>query len=131
MAGIAGRALVFTWDGAAVLGVRQKGLTLNGEAINVTSDEDGGKRTLLTVSAEDSVDVTLSGVTKDQRLKTAYFAGGTARTKTVTLTYPDGSVISGTFFLSNYAETAPYNDAVTFTATLQSAGSDLSFTPAP
>lgn len=126
--GFAGRAVTFTWNGQTIKGVREKGITLNGEAINVTSDEDSGWRTLLEVSAEDSIDVSLSGVTKDDILANAYFTG--QRTGTGILTYPNGRVISATFYLANYAETGPYNNATTFTATLQSTGLP-SFTAAP
>lgn len=118
--GIAGRAVVFTWNGLTVKGVREKGITLNGEAINVTSDEDAGWRTLLDVSAEDSIDVSLSGVTKDDILANAYMTG--QRRAPVTLTYPNGRMISFDGYLANYAETAPYNNAVTFTGTIQSSG---------
>lgn len=127
--GFPGRSIQFKWNGAAIKGIREKGITCNGEAINVTSDEDGGWRTLLDVSAEDSVDISLSGVTKDEVLAKAYFQG--QRTGTATLTYPNGRVIEGTFFLSSYAETGPYNNATTFTATLQSADGALTFTAAP
>jgi predicted secreted protein len=126
MAAIAGRAIEFEWNNAAVLGVREKGIALNGEPINVTSDEDSGRRKLLEVSAEDMVDITLSGVTKDTRLKTDWFAG--TRTRTVTITWPNGDVLTGTFFLATLSMTGPYNDAETFEATLNSAG-DFTFTP--
>lgn len=126
--GIPGRAIQFRWNGAVIAGVREKGITCNGEAINVTSDEDNGQRTLLDVSAEDSVDVSLSGVTKDDVLADAYFTN--QRTGEVEIVYPNGRTIAGTFFLANYAETAPYNNATTFTASIQSAG-EITYTPAP
>jgi len=120
MTASAGREISFSWDSNPILGVREKGVVLNGEPINVTSDEDSGVQTLLEISAEDAVTITLSGVTKDTILKTAWFSG--ARTEDCVLTYADGYEISGTFFLSNYEETGTYNDAVTFTATLNSTG---------
>lgn len=126
--GFAGRAVTFTWNGATVKGVREKGITYNGEAINVTSDEDAGWRTLLDVSAEDSIDVSLSGVTKDEVLANAYLTG--QRTGDVVLEYPNGRVLAFTAYLANYAETGPYNNAVTFTASLQSTGLPT-YTPAP
>lgn len=129
MAGEAGRQLVLLWNGVQLKGVREKGVTFNGEAINVTSDEDGGWRTLLNVSAEDSVDISVSGVIKDDVLRAARFGAPSDRMKPVTLTYLDGSVIAGEFFLATYAETGPYNDALTFTATLQSNGI-VTYTPA-
>ena len=126
--GFAGRAVTFTWNGATVKGVREKGITMNGEAINVTSDEDSGWRTLLDVSAEDSIDISLSGVTKDDVLANAYLTGN--RTGVAVLTYPSGRVIEVDAFLANYAETGPYNNAVTFTATINSTGLPR-YTPAP
>ena len=121
-----GRAINFTWGGSAILGLREKGIAMNGEPIDVTSDEDSGKRKLLTASAQDEVNVSLSGVTKDRRLMTDWFAGN--RTKAGVLTYSDGSQISGDFFLASYTDTGPYNDAVTFEAELQSTGT-ITFTP--
>lgn len=120
MAGFAGREIELTWSSNPIDGVREKGISLNGEPINVTSDEDDGKQTLLDISAEDSVTITISGVTKSSDLRDDWFNG--SRTATATLTYPDGYSITGTFFLSTYEETGTYNDATTFTATLNSSG---------
>lgn len=115
-----GRQVDFYWGGASVLGVREKGVELNGEPINTTSDEDDGRRTLLNVSAEDEVNITVSGVTKDTRLKTDWFAGN--RMKQLSIGYPDGNEITGQFYLASYSDTGPYNDAVTFEASFQSNG---------
>jgi predicted secreted protein len=115
-----GRDIQLTWGGEVIPGVREKSAALNGEAVDVSSDEDNGWRSLLAVSAENQVDVGISGVTKNDRLKRDWFAG--TRTKTVVITYPDGGVISGTFFLATYTDTGPYNDATTFEAELQSTG---------
>lgn len=124
--GTVGRAVVFTWNGSAVLGVREKDLTLNGAAINVTSDDNSGVQKLLAVSAEDSVEIKLTGVTKSDVLKADWFASN--RTRAVTLTYPNGAIISGVFFMSAYGEKSPYKDATTFDATLMSNGA-ITFTP--
>jgi len=126
MASFKGRELAFAWNGASIPGVRERSLELNGAEINVTSDEDNGKRTLLTVSAEDEVNISISGVTKSNALKTDWFNG--TRTRTATLTYPDGGVLTGTFYLSSYKDTGPYNDAATFEATLLSSGA-VTFIP--
>lgn len=121
-----GRSISLTWNGSAVAGVREKGLTCNGEAIDVTSDEDSGKRTLLTVSSQDEVNISISGVTKSPVLRNAWMAG--SRTSTAVLTFPDGAIVQGTFFLSNYKETGPYQDAITFECELLSSGA-ISYTP--
>lgn len=128
MAGMLGRAIAFTWGGVAITGVREKGVSINGEPVDVTSGEDNGWRTLLTDPGENTVEISISGVTKSKTLKTDWFAGN--RTKAVVITYPvgDAGVISGNFFLASYNETAPYKDATTFEATLQSTGI-IAYTP--
>ncbi|MGE0366934.1 MAG: phage tail tube protein [Phycisphaerales bacterium] len=115
-----GREIDFTWGGSEILGVRQKGIALAGDPIDISSDEDTGWRTLLGQTSQDQVDISLSGVTKSGVLRRDYFTGD--RTKPVTVEYPDGSVIQGTFVLVNYNETGVYNDAVTFDASIQSTG---------
>lgn len=133
MAGRVGRQVRFYFGGNSpadeILGVREKGVELNGEPIDVTADEDDGRRILLdNISAQDEVNLTVSGVTKDTRLKSAWI--NRQKTQNVTLQYPDLSSLSGTFFLSSYSETEPYNDASTFEATLMSSGT-VTYTAAP
>ena len=60
------------------------------------------------------------------KLKDDWFNGD--RMQTATITYPDGGVLSGTFFLASYTDTGAYNDATTFQAELQSSG-PVSYTP--
>lgn len=131
MDGFLGRDIDFFWGGNSpgdqILGVREKGIEINGEPVDVTSDENDGWRTLLSVPGQKEVTLSLSGVTKDQRLKTDLFAGN--RTQPVTIIYPDGSTLTGNFYLATHSETGPYNDATTFEAELQSTGV-VTFTPA-
>lgn len=126
-----GRSVKFYWGSDSppedIPGVREKGVTLNGEAVDVTSDENNGWRQLLTVPAENQVEISLSGVTKNHALKIDWFAGN--RTQVAQLVYDDGTSIQGTFYLSNYTETGVYNDALTFEATLMSSGV-ITYTPA-
>lgn len=128
MPGFKGRAIQLTWKGQQVAGVREKGLTLNGEAVDVTSDEDGGWRTTLDESAENSIDLSLSGVTKSSKLKQDWLTN--QKSGVVVLTYPDGSILSFNAFMGNFTETGAYNDATTFELTLNSNGQPT-YTPAP
>lgn len=117
----AGRTIELTWGGAAIAGVREKSVALNGEPIDITSDDSLGWRELLSDDpAENQVNISVSGVTKSFALKQAWF--GNNRMQAVTITYPDGSVLSGNFYLATYTDTGPYNDATTFEAELQSSG---------
>ena len=120
MAAMIGRGIALSWGAATIAGVRQKAVSVDGAPVDVTSDEDSGWQTILTVAGQQSVGLSLSGITKDKKLKTDFFAG--TRTKEVILTYPDGSTFTGSFYLASYKETGAYNDAVTFEADLQSTG---------
>ena len=119
-----GREIKFYWGGESpadeIQGVRQKAVSLNGAAVETTSDDDAGWRSLLTVSAEDQVSIKVSGVSKDRRLITDWFAGN--RTKSVRVEYKGGDSITGTFYLSTLSETGSYKDAATFDAELVSTG---------
>lgn len=121
-----GRKVTLTWGGAAIPGVREKGISVNGEAVNVTSDEDNGIQTLLAEDAELGVEISLSGVTTSRDLMQAKLTG--AIQAPVLITYEEGATIAGTFNLAGYSEAMPYSDAMTFEATLQSTG-PVTFTP--
>jgi predicted secreted protein len=47
----------------------------------------------------------------------------------ITIEYPDGAVIDGDFYLVSVEEAGEYQDAVTFSASLQSSG-EYTYTPA-
>lgn len=124
--GMKGLSIVLLWNSAAVAGCRTKALKLNGEPIDISADDDAGWRKLLTVSKIDSVDITVSGVTRSKTLKTDWFAG--TRTRTMSWTDPSGNVVSGSFFMASYSDTGPYNDGTTFEAQFHSTGV-VAFTP--
>jgi predicted secreted protein len=130
MAAQVGRAVKFYWGDESpqpeIPGVREKGIELSGEAIDITSDDSDGWRELLTVAAQNEVNISLSGVTKDATLLSDWMAG--TRTQTATIEYTNGATITGTFYLATYTETGVYNDAVTFEAELQSSGV-VTYTP--
>jgi TP901-1 family phage major tail protein len=131
MAAGVGRAITFTWgsDSPAeeIPGVREKSIEISGEPIDISSDDSAGWRELLTVAGENQVTIGISGVTKNDALKVDWFAG--TRTQTATITYEDGGVLTGQFFLASYSDTGTYNDANTFEADLQSTGV-VTYTPA-
>lgn len=130
MAAFAGRQVEFRWGDASPMaeipGVKEKGIELNGEAIDITSDDDNGWRSLLSIPAENQINISLSGVTKNARLRNDWFAG--TRLQAARIAFPDGAVITGDFYLATFTETATYNAAHAFEATLQSSGT-ISYTP--
>lgn len=130
MVASAGRNLTVKWGSDSpqltLTGVREKSVELNGEAIDITSDDDAGWRSLLTVAAENQVNISVQGITKDDTLRTDWFAG--TRTQPMTVEFADGDEMSGTFYLASYTETGTYNEATVFEATFQSSGAVV-FTP--
>lgn len=132
MAGFKGRKIKFYWGGdppmEEIAGVREKSVTCNGEPVDVTADDSSNWRELLTdESAQDQVDISISGVTKDAKLKEDWFNGN--RSQAFSIVYPDGGELAGTGYLMSYADTGPYNDATTFEAEIQSTG-PVTYTPA-
>jgi predicted secreted protein len=121
-----GREVVFEWNGTEIPGVREKNLTINGEAVNVTSDEDDGVQVLLDEDAEVSIEYQVTGVSKSMVLRQAKATGNIRGT--ITVTYPDGAVMSFAANLGPYSEGKPYNEAVTFDATFMSSGA-ITYTP--
>lgn len=126
MAEFLGRKVVMLWGNDEIPGVREKGVKLDGNAIDVSSDDDDGWQKLLTEAGENKVEISISGVTKSPHLQADWFSGD--RTKTLTLTYPDGRELTGTFFLASFSQKNSYKDASTFDATLSSSGF-VTFTP--
>jgi len=124
--GTLGRKIILKWNGTTIAGVREKGVACAGEAINVSDDDADGVRQLLSEAAEDTVDISLSGVLKSDVLAAAWF--NKQRMGTVEITYPNGRVIAGDFWLASYNETGAYNDATTFEGSLQNSGT-ITFTP--
>lgn len=120
MAGAYGRDVTFTWGGAALDGVREKSFTIDGEAVNVTSDEDGGVRVLLDRDAEAAINYEISGVDKDAVLRRAKGLGNIQ--EAVSITFSNGDTVSFTANLAAYTEGQPFGDAITFSATLMSTG---------
>jgi TP901-1 family phage major tail protein len=131
MAASVGRAVILNWGNTSpateIGGLREKSIELNGEPIDITSDDDAGWRSLLADPAEQQINISLSGVSKDDTLKTVWFSND--RIETVHITFGDGSSMLGSFYLATYSETGTYNEATVFECELQSTGV-IAFTPA-
>lgn len=122
MAAAKGRDLLVKKGSTVLAGVRTKGISINGEPIDITSDDDDGYRTMLADAGTYSVDLSVEGITKDDTLVAIIMAGGSLMLTDITIDYPNGKTLSGSFFLNSVEETGTYNEAVTFSASLQSSG---------
>lgn len=128
MAASSGRELLIKKGATVLAGVRTKTVTINGEPIDVTTDDDSGFRTLLADPATRSIDLSVEGITKNDTLRAIIAGGGSQMLTDITVEYPDGAVIAGNFYLVSVEESGEYQDAVTFTASLQSSGA-YTYTP--
>ena len=124
---IKGRQVVMTLGGQSILGVQTKGLTVNNEMIATTDDNSSGWQEFDAIPGAKSVELPISGMIKNLELLRAIMGTG-SQIYAVTLTYPDGSSVSGDFGLANYTETGEFNTAYTFDVTLASSGA-ITFTP--
>ncbi len=133
MGALVGRKVTFTptSGGAAVIGGRSKSITINNEAIDITSDDDNGFRTMLAEDpAERSIDLSFEGILKDSALLEVAAAGGSMLIDDYELNIPGIGKFEGAFYFGSIELGAPYNEAVTMSATVQSSGT-FTFTPAP
>ena len=124
--GIVGRA-VKAYKGDEDTGVlfeaRTKTITLGSESIDVTSDGDDGFRTLLSEPAQRSIDMSIEGVLRqDDFVANLIDPAPATFLEEYTLVFPQIGSVKGDFFLSNVELGAPYNEATTFSATLESSG---------
>lgn len=117
--------------GTLVAGVRTKSLQINGEPIDITNDDDAGWRKLLDQPGEVQVEISVSGILKDETLATE--AVNTAdRSQYTGFEWPGAGTpgkMSGEFFLSSFQITGEYQGAATFEASFLSNG-PIAFTAA-
>lgn len=131
--GIVGRAIKM-YQGDESTGTlfiaRTKTITLGSESIDVTSDGDDGFRTLLSEPAQRNIDMSVEGVLRqDDFVSDLLDPSPTTFLEEYTLVIPNIGSVTGDFFLSNVELGAPYNEATTFSATIESSG-EWDFTPA-
>jgi predicted secreted protein len=119
MAEVLGRKVTISVGGSVVATARTTSMTINNEAVNITSAGDDGIRRMMDEAGEKSVEITLDGLYTDASLMD--LALGTSLLEAVVLDYGTYT-LGGDFFLSSYNEGQPYNEAVTFSATLMSSG---------
>lgn len=131
MSAIAGRTVGLYWNDVLVAGVREKGLSLSGEPIDITNDDSDGWRQLLDAAGVNGAELSVSGVCVNDTLRADWFSGASSigqRMQTLELRFPDNGEVSGTFYLQDYSETGAHDDAVTFEATFVSSGT-ITYTP--
>lgn len=109
----------------AIAALRTKTMTMANEPVDITSDDDAGFRKLLADPGNKTLDLSVEGVAKDVASFTALLTLATSGTDILdsfSLLFPGIGTIAGEFVVSSFEIGAPYNEAATFSCTLQSAG---------
>ena len=109
----------------AIAALRTKTMTMANEPVDVTSDDDAGFRKLLADPGNKTLDISVEGVAKDVASFSALLTLATSGTDILdsfSLLFPGIGTIAGEFVVSSFEVGAPYNEAATFSCTLQSAG---------
>jgi len=124
--GIVGRDILF-YKGDADTGIlfcaRTKTVSVGAESIDVTSDCDDGFRTLLGKPAQRQIDMSVEGVIRqDDFAKLFLNPNNSTFIEDYTLEIPGIGSVTGDFFLNSFEIGATYNDASTFTCSVESSG---------
>lgn len=106
-----------------VAGLRTTQLSVNGEAVAITSKDSGGWRELLSGAGVRSVSVSGAGVftgsVAEQRVKTNALAG---LIDAYQLTFESGERMSGRFLVTRLDYAGDYNGERSYTFSLESSG---------
>lgn len=133
MSALAGRSITIDRNSGSgperVAAARAKTLTFGAETIDITSDDDEGFRALLlTAVAQRSLDIACEGVLKDDELLEVAASAAGIVSGVYTINIPGIGTVTGTFAISDFEYSGPYNDAAVYSFTMRSSGE---FTVAP
>lgn len=122
MPNFVGRDFLIKKGSTVLASVRAKTVTINGEPIDSTTDDDDGYRKLLADAATRSIDISVEGLTDDDTLRAAVMGSGSLLLTDINVEYPDGATLTGDFFLTSLEENGQHTDAMGFSASFQSSG---------
>jgi len=127
--GAASRDLLVTKNSTRLLGINSKSVAVAKEGIDVTTDEDNGYRLFLEEAGTKTLDISFSGVTKDEILRAQILTEQTQLLSDIEIEYPPigaqvtGDKITGNFYFNGYTENGGGSDgAIEFDGTMQSSG---------
>lgn len=127
MAKAPGRFAVLSKNAVPIGGVRVTTVSVANESIDVTDKDSNGIVELLAVAATKQITLSVEGVYEDPVLRDIAFNPTASPLMTdLTFKFADGlttaDTITGNFFLMNYEEDNPHDDAVEFSCEFVSSG---------
>ncbi len=127
--GAASRDLIVSKNSTRLLGINSKSVAVAKEGIDITTDEDNGYRLFLEKAGTKTLDISFSGVTKDQVMRQQIMTEQTQLLTDIEIEYPPigsqttGDKITGNFYFNGHTENGGGSDgAIEFDGTLQSSG---------
>lgn len=112
-------------------GMRSTSWTLGNEAVDVTSKDSAGARTLLAAAGTQALTINAAGVFTDSAVEELIRGYAFARSIDMFhLFLPNRDTITGNFQISNYERAGEFNGEETYSLTLESSG-PLTYTAAP
>ena len=104
-------------------GLRNKGTTINNELVDVTDSDNAPWRALLEDAGLRTLSISGQGVFKDdtaaRRVKLDAAQGAK---RDYQIVFPNGDMITGSFMVSSFERSGNYNEAETYSMTLENAG---------
>ena len=114
-------------DFATVAGMRTTQLSINGEAVNVTTKDSGGWRELLSGAGVRSVSVAASGIftgsAAETRVRGLALSGGV---EAYELSFESGETMRGSFLVTRLEYAGDFNGERNYTLALESSGEVVS-----
>lgn len=123
-----GRLNKIKLDGVTSICFRTLGEDMTASLIDITDSCSSGFSTSLDEAGEKMVSYSIEGMVKDNDLRIK-MASGNVKYVAAQVEYWDGAKLDGDLVLSVVSFASAYNEAETFTATLQTSGAFV-FTPA-
>tara|TARA_R110000851_G_scaffold84922_1_gene184895 strand:+ start:359 stop:769 length:411 start_codon:yes stop_codon:yes gene_type:complete len=127
--GAASRDLLIKKGATRLAGITSKSTAFAKEGIDITTDEDNGYRLMLDVAGTKTLDISFSGVTKDQLLREYIATEQTILLTDITVEWPPvgaqttGDTLTCDFVFNGFNESGGGSDgAIEFDGTFQSSG---------
>lgn len=121
---VAGRTALVKKGIVVIGGVRVSNITMDAAPIDITDNDSAGFTELLDDAyATRTLGFSVEGLEEDQILRDiALGPASNLLIPDLTFTFGNADVISGNFYMTNYTEGNPYQEASTFSASFTSSG---------
>ena len=117
-----GRLFLIKKAGVALLGLKENSVSIDGSPVDVTDKLDGGFRTFADFAGSKSLEISASGVIKDNVLRNLAMGTGSLLLTDVVVEYPDGTRYGCNLYLASAEFSGSHEGENTYDVTLQSSG---------